>query len=258
MTTSWLVMIAAVVLAAFVPSVVYLVWIRNTERYGRLGWGRLLLIFFYGAVVTVLIAVVLEVVLMILLDQNIERVYQLLGEDPSVMTLLLACVIAPVVEECAKGLGVLKARKLIVELEHGIIFGAAVGLGFAATENLLYENAALAQGGTEAFIATVVVRSVSSALLHATSTSVLGLGIARKILGAGGWGVYLAAAIGMHSLFNFSASFGALYEEQLGGVAYTIGLAVALAIAFLGVSAMRRKIRLLDTANMRHRRLRRR
>ncbi|HUV61305.1 MAG TPA: PrsW family intramembrane metalloprotease [Thermoplasmata archaeon] len=242
----WLLMAAVIVLVAFVPSILYLVWIRNTERYSREPYGRLLLIFFYGAIVSVIIAIAFELVLTLAFSQNIERVYEYLGENPSIPVIVLACVIAPFVEEAAKGLGIRRARRLMTELENGIIYGAAVGLGFAATENLLYESAALAEGGAQAFIATAVIRSISSALLHATSSSLLGLGIARKVLGKGGWFPYYLGAVAMHSAFNFMASFGVLYEDRFGDVAFMIGLGAALAIVFIGISLMRNKIRVLD------------
>lgn len=244
-------MAVIIVLVAFVPSILYLVWIRNTERFSREPYGRLLRVFFFGAIVSVFIAIVFELILTIAFSQNIERVYQYLGENPSLPTIVLACVIAPFVEEAAKGLGALKARKFLTELENGIVYGAAVGLGFAATENLLYENAALIEGGAQAFIATAVIRSISSALLHATSSAVMGLGIARKTLRMGGWGMYYLAAVAMHSLFNFAASFGVLYEGEVGEIAYTIGLAAALMIVLVGVSAMRSKIRALDRGYVR-------
>ena len=242
----WLLMAIVIVLVAFVPSILYLVWIRNTERYSREPYGRLLSIFFYGAIVSVIIAITFELVLTLAFSQNIERVYEYLGENPSIPVIVLACVIAPFVEEAAKGLGIRRARRLMTELENGIIYGAAVGLGFAATENLLYESAALAEGGAQAFIATAVIRSVSSALLHATSSSLLGLGIARKVLGKGGWFPYYLGAVAMHSVFNFMASFGVLYEDRLGDAAFMIGLCAALAIVFIGISLMRNKIRALD------------
>ena len=245
-----------IVLVAFVPSILYLVWIRNTERYSREPYKRLLIIFLYGAVFSVSIAVLVEIVLMILLSENVERVYEVLGDDPSVPSLMLACVIAPFVEEAAKGLGILRARRAMTELENGIVYGAAVGLGFAATENLLYENAALLEGGAQAFIATAIVRSLSSALLHASASSVLGLGVAKKVLGYGGWIPFYLGAVVMHSAFNFAASFGVLYEDEVGQIAYSIGLIAALAIAFISISAMRSKIRYLDAGRWRSRRRR--
>ena len=242
----WLLMAVVIILVAFVPCLIYLIWIRNTERFSREPYKRLISVFMFGAIVSVLVAIVFELVLTIVFNENIERVYEYFGENPTVPVLILVCVIAPFVEEAAKGLGILRARKRLVELENGIIYGAAVGLGFAATENLLYETAALAEGGAQAFVATAVIRSISSALLHATASSVLGLGIARKRLRIGGWTVYYLAAVAMHSMFNFTASFGVLYEDRFGEIAYMIGLAAALAIVFTGISLMRGKIRRLD------------
>ena len=247
--TDWLITAVVIVLVAFVPSILYLVWIRNTEKHSREPYKRLLRIFVYGAVFSISIAVLVEIVLMVLLNENVERVYEVLGDDPSILTLMLACVIAPFVEEAAKGLGLLRARRAMTELENGIVYGAAVGLGFAATENLLYENAALLEGGTEAFVATAIVRSLSSALLHASASSVLGLGIARKVMRLGGWLPFYLGAVVMHSAFNFAASFGVLYEDEVGQMAYSIGLIAALAIAFIGISTVRAKIRRLDSGH---------
>lgn len=243
-----------IVLVAFVPSILYLIWIRNTERYSREPYRRLLRIFLYGAVFSISIAILVEIVLMILLNENVERVYQVLGDDPSIPALMLACVIAPFVEEAAKGLGLIRVRRAMTELENGIVYGAAVGLGFAATENLLYENSALLEGGAEAFIATAIVRSLSSALLHASASSVLGLGIAKKTMGLGSWIPFYLVAVFMHSAFNFVASFGVLYEDELGQIAYSIGLIAALTIAFISISTVRSKIRELDTGRRRPKR----
>lgn len=235
-----------IVLVAFVPSLVYLVWIRNTEKYSREPWGRLLRVFAYGAVFSVVIAIVLELVLMALYDQNIERVYQALGENPNLTMLVLACVIAPFVEEATKALGVFRARRMMGEIENGIVYGAAAGLGFAATENLLYEGTAFLTDGAEAWIATAVVRSLSSALLHASASAVVGLGIAKSVRNGSSWVPYYLGAVVMHGSFNFAASFGVLYADDIGDVAYLIGLAAAFLIAIVGISSMRSKIRALE------------
>ena len=234
------------VLAAFVPSLLYLVWIRNTEKYGREPYGRLLRIFIYGATLSVVIAVVLELLTMTLLDMNIERVYEILGQNPSLTSLILAVVIAPLVEELAKGLGVFRYRRFMSDIEDGIIFGAAAGLGFAATENLLYESNAYFADGASAFIATAIVRSLSSALLHATASAVMGLGIARSARRQRSWVPYYFAAVIIHGVFNLAASFGLLYEGELGDSAYLIGLVAAFMIALTGIRLVRVKIRDLD------------
>jgi len=236
------------VAAAFVPSLLYLVWIRNTERFSREPYGRLLRVFVFGATASVVLALVFEIVLMVLLGQNAERVYELLGENPNLMTVLLACLIAPFVEEASKGLGVFRARRAMTELEDGLVYGAAVGLGFAATENLIYESNAYLTDGTTAFVATAIVRSLSSALLHAGASSVMGLGVARAVLkGRSSFPHYLGAVL-MHALFNLGASLGILYEDEIGDIAYLIGLVVAFVIAITGISMVRSKIRHLERA----------
>jgi len=233
-------------LAAFVPSVLYLVWIRNTERYGREPYGRLLHVFILGATLSVVLAIVLELLLMVLLDMNIERVYEILGENPTLTTVILAVVIAPLVEELTKALGVFRKRRFIKDIEDGIVFGAAAGLGFAATENLLYESSAYFSDGAEAFIATTIVRSLSSALMHATASSLFGLGIARSARQHKSWIPYYFAAALVHGLFNLAASFGLLYEDQLGVSAYLFGLAAGFLMALVGVTLVRDKIRELE------------
>lgn len=249
----WVIDLLILLAVAFVPSVIYLVWIRNTERFSREPYGRLLRVFAYGAILSVILAVVMELLLMALYSQNIERVYSYFGENPSLTTLVLACIIAPFVEELTKSVGVFRAKRMMSELENGIVYGAAAGLGFAATENLLYEGTALLESGTEAFIMTAVVRSLSSALLHASASSVFGLGIAKSTLNGSSWIPYYLLAVLMHGAFNFFASFGEIFSGQLGDTAYLIGLSAAFMIAIGGISAMRAKIRALDRGGWRRR-----
>lgn len=239
---------SVLILVAFVPSILYMAWIRNTEKHSREPWGMLLKVFVYGAILSVVFAVVLEIILSSLFHQNIERVYEFLGENPTIPMLVVVCVIAPFVEELTKALGVLrvKKRRMIVEIENGIVYGAAAGLGFAATENLMYESMAYFSDGAQAWMATAVLRSFSSALLHATASSLLGLGIARSVMGLGSWFPYYLGAVGIHAAFNFAASFGTLYEDRLGEGAYIIGIAAALMLAVVGILTMREKIRSLD------------
>ncbi len=241
-----IIFLAVLVVVAFVPSLIYLIWIRNTERYLREPYARLLKIFLYGAVISIIIAIVVEELLVGLIDQSLQRIYQIFGENPNLSTLVLALVIAPFVEEAAKSLGVFGSRRRMRDIEDGIIYGAAAGLGFAATENLLYESTAYFTAGAGALIATAVVRTLSSALLHATSTSVFGLGIARNMWEGKRLLPYYLGAVTLHSVFNFAASFGIIYQGSAGNVAALIGLAAALTIAIVGISVMRVKIRILD------------
>ena len=236
-----------ILVAAFAPSLVYLVWMRNSERFQREPYGRLLRVFFIGgALIAVVVAIVLESILLDLLNQNVDRVYEIFGQNPNITTLLLACVIAPFVEELAKSYGVFRVRRFMKEVEDGIVYGAAAGLGFAATENVFYESDAYLTSGAEAFIATAIVRTLSSALLHASASSVVGLGIARKTLDGRGWLPYYLMAVAMHAAFNLAASLGPILEGDFGESAYLFGLTAAFMIAIVSIKSVRAKVRLLE------------
>lgn len=232
------------VLAAFIPSFVYLIWIRNTERFAPEPYGRLLRVFAYGAVISIAIAILGELVATGLFNANIERFYDVFGKNPNLQSLALAVVIAPLVEELTKSIGVFKVRRVMPDIEDGLIYGAAAGLGFAATENLLYEGSALLAGGPEAFIQTAVVRSFSSALLHASASAVVGLGIARSFQQGRSWLPYYFGGVLMHGSFNLFASFGEIYSSETG--AALIGLLAAFSIAVGGILLVTSKIRSLD------------
>lgn len=236
--------------AAFTPSVLYLVWIRNTERFAPEPYSRLLRIFAFGAVISILIAIVAELIASGLFNANIERFYRIFGQNPNLSTLALALVIAPFIEELSKSLGVFGLRRRMSDIEDGIIYGAAAGLGFAATENLLYESNAFLAGGTGAFVATATIRSISSALLHASASAVVGLGIARSFRQGKSWLPYYFLAVLMHGTFNFFASLGDIYSN-LGAEATLIGLMAAITMAVVAINLIRSKIRVLDVESAR-------
>ena len=94
--------------------------------------------------------------------------------------LLTAVVGAPVIEECAKGLALaivfaisyaVARRRGAIEFSgvmDGIVYGSAVGFGFAIAEDLLY----YVQAGQETF----VVRRIFGGFAHAAFTSLTGIG----------------------------------------------------------------------------------
>src|SRR2546427_11316231 len=91
-------------IAAFALPLVYLVWIRNSPRYGREPWPTVLKTFAWGAVFSVIIAIILSVVFILVLDkiQSLNDFFaRRFQNDPS--TVIGALVVAPIVEEAAKG-----------------------------------------------------------------------------------------------------------------------------------------------------------
>ncbi len=170
---------ALVVAAAFLPPIVYAIYIRNAERLNRNPWSGVFRAFFFGAVVSIVISIALEE----LAATGLRREYLPTAFAAENFRLIIIIVIAaPIVEEFAKALGVRSARKTIFEVEDGIIYGAAAGLGFSATENLIYELAALQENPGYTFVMVAAVRSVTSTFLHATATGIVGYGMARVYL----------------------------------------------------------------------------
>jgi len=219
-----------IVLVALLPSLYYLVRTRNSERYAREPYVRLLAVFGYGAISAVVVSLVLEILIIGNLSR-FERLY-MLGDT----NFLAAVVVAPIVEEAAKAMGVVFVVGYFARAEDGLVYGVAAGLGFAATENLLYEVSAL-EVGVIAYFATALIRTISSTLLHASATGVTGLGLGRahamKRPLALAFPYYLVAVL-MHSFFNLVAGLGTTHPGLLGD--YTDLVSLVICVVFAGVA----------------------
>src|SRR5947199_4498203 len=99
-------------IAAFALPLVYLVWIRNSPRYGREPWPTVLKTFAWGAVFSVIIAIILSIVFILVLGQiqPLNGFFARRFQDPS--TALGARVVAPIVEEAVQGVGPSSRRPL--------------------------------------------------------------------------------------------------------------------------------------------------
>lgn len=234
--------VTILVVAAFLPALVFLAWIRSSRRH-RDPWLPLAYAFFFGAIVAIIIALLLETVALYFLSSPIVREYELFALDPSALTFLTVIVIAPIVEEAAKALGVMRSDRWMRDRRSGLVFGAASGLGFAATENLFYEGAALIEGGVQAFILLALVRTFSSALMHAAATSISGYGVALRRFKGNSWLPYYLIAVLMHATFNLFASFGDLFRAQLGDAASLIGLVFAFLLVIVSIGWIRGKLK---------------
>jgi len=199
-----LLLLVASVLAAIVPMVTFLAVVWWLDRYDREPVGLLLLTFAWGAVP----AVVLSLPGSAVLGQALVTLGMSTGLDPALTASVTGPVlVAPLVEEPAKALVLL----LLVFSRHfdnmtdGFVYGAAAGLGFGMSENLLYFVAVT--DSPTAWGATVLIRTFYSAVMHATATSILGaaLGFGRfrspLVLLVSGVVGY-ALAVGVHMLWN--------------------------------------------------------
>ncbi len=229
------------VLVSLIPALIYLGWIRQTERYGQQGWGPLLSAFAYGAIFATITAAVLEGII-VAVGTAVSTSYPgpeflFLNGNSTAGTFFLVLVVAPFIEEALKGSGVYSSRARIQILADGPVFGASVGLGFGFFETFLYGLGAFLVGGLAAGIVLILVRSVSSVLLHGSSTGMFGYGYARSRLGVGGPGTgsYYLLAVAMHATYNLLASLSVLLVlVGVSGFAAAAGSYVALlaAIAF--------------------------
>jgi RsiW-degrading membrane proteinase PrsW (M82 family) len=230
--------VLGIVLVALLPSLYYLVRARNSERYAREPYVRLLAVFGYGAISAVVVSIVLELLIIGNLS-NFRRLYEL-GDT----NFLGAVVVAPIVEEAAKALGVVFVVGYCVRAEDGLVYGVAAGLGFAATENLLYEVSAL-EVGVIAYFVTAIIRTISSTLLHASATGVTGLGLGRAHVGnvslAFALPYYLIAVL-MHSFFNLVAGLGTTDPTLLGPYTDILSLVICVAFAWVAFRLTRARL----------------
>ena len=207
---------------AFLPVPFYLALVLWIDRNEREPTWMIVMTFFWGACVAVFIALILNSVGELVVSDAFGRA---IGE------LYGFSISAPVVEESAKGLVLFiiyrRARSEFNGVLDGIVYAAIVGLGFAATENVLYYGRGIMEDLQDhhlfsaddigVSLGTFIVRGVFSPFAHPLFTSMtgIGLGIASRstkrstrfwapVLG-------LLGAMFLHSLWNTSAIFGAAF-----------------------------------------------
>jgi len=188
-------------------AVIYLLFIRAIDLYEREPLRYVIPVFVWGFAVATTISLIFN------------TLFQLtLSSVTSVKTanFFTAVVEAPVVEECTKGLALLliffvaylaRRRSGLVEFSgvmDGIVYGSAVGFGFAIAEDLIY--------GLHYGAETFIVRRIFGGFAHASFTSLTGIGmglipwvqsralkVVLPLLG-------LLGAMLLHATFNFTAT----------------------------------------------------
>ncbi len=246
----------ALVLMGFIPCIFYVLWVRHSELTDRAPFRRILLIFALGAVVSTGLALILEIA-----GERLVEAYSSLTKGVPGGTFLVGIVVlAPLFEEFTKALPVLmiKNRPYFSEIEDGLVYGAAAGFGFAATENVMYffvswkeASVPLASAGLSSIAVLVIVRSLASASLHGATGAISGSGIStQKILG-GTWITRYSMAVIYHALFNFAIFlFAALGSRFLPGPLSVIPLIVACAFGLWLFRSILYEIRVLDRGSL--------
>jgi RsiW-degrading membrane proteinase PrsW (M82 family) len=199
-------LLVALVLAA-IPLVGVLLFIRWIDRWEPEPRGALLFALLWGAGASVLIALIFSGV-----TQHYAALAGLTGSG--VATFFETVVQAPVIEEFAKGLGILLIlwvmRRTFDGPVDGVVYAATIAVGFAFTENLQYFGLAInADGGLGGDVAQIfLLRAILSPFAHVMFTACTGvlLGLAARRtgrIGAIGYFVLgLVPAVMLHAFWN--------------------------------------------------------
>jgi protease PrsW len=245
------------VIVSLLPALVYLAWVRRSARFQRESWGPLIGAFLYGALFATVAAALVEVVLVAAGTaasmQYPAPEFTFLNGNSTLGGIFLVLVIAPFVEEALKASGVYSYRDRFRSIADGPVFGASVGLGFGFFETFLYGLGAYLVGGLAVGIALILVRSLSSVLLHGSSTGMFGYGFARSRFNqpGPGTGSYYLLAVAMHAGFNALASLSVvLVLLGVSGVAVVTASYLALfAAVFFAFGAIEHVRSVIATAD---------
>jgi RsiW-degrading membrane proteinase PrsW (M82 family) len=212
----------ALIGAGVLQTILYLLFIRAIDLYEREPLRYVVPVFIWGFAVATTISLVFNTLAQITFTSVVSK---------QAANFLTAVFVAPVVEESTKGLALLiifvvaylaSRRRRLIEFAgvmDGIVYGSAVGFGFALAEDILYGM----QFGAETFL----VRRILGGFAHAAFTSLTGIGIGlipfvhNRVLKFFPPLLGLLGAILLHATFNFLAT-------TLGIVAYLFMFLVVL------------------------------
>ncbi len=188
----YLVLATLTVLASVVPALLYSLLVWWLDRYEKEPWGLLAATFIWGAIPAVILSIVAEFVLGIPFSGFLgEGGAQLVGSG----------LVAPVVEELAKGMAILVIflvfRAEFDGLLDGIVYGALVGFGFAMTENALYFLGALLDGSVGTWLVLVFMRTLVFGLNHGLFSAIVGMGFGYAAMATSSWRRWLAPPLAL-------------------------------------------------------------
>ncbi len=160
------------------------------------------------------------------------------NHEQLVANLITASILAPMIEEFGKGLGVRFMLRPDTTRQQAFVLGAAAGAGFAFLEAMLYGLASVRQDGPASWGVIMLVRGASTSG-HVFYTSLVGLGWWYAVRGGRPhYGAALfAAAVCSHAAWNGLAT--ALYSKVLGLDALTnhaVEVIGYMSVALLGAA----------------------
>ena len=196
-------------ICATLPVPIYVMLLLWIDRYEAEPLWMLATAFFWGALVAVFIAFLLNTAneLIVTAATNNVRVGENFG----------AVISAPIVEESAKAFILLILffwkKDEFDGIIDGIVYAGMVGLGFAMTENILYYGRAV-QGGLGSLTLIFILRGMAAPFSHPLFTSMTGIGLGWSRQSDNGFVKVTMPVLGfmlailMHATWNGSATYG--------------------------------------------------
>ncbi len=226
---------------ALIPLTTVLLAVRWIDRWDPEPRPAIWFAFLWGAGVSIVTALIF--------DLGVQLTIMASGGALSGNDFIASVIQAPIVEEAAKGFGILllfwAMRKHFDGPVDGVVYAAIIAAGFAFSENIQYFGAAMIDGGFGGLGVTFLVRGVFSPFAHVMFTACVGfaLGVAARRTGSvGAIGYFvlgLVPAIVLHAVWN-GAFFVLVGDSSL--VAYYFVVQVPLFIgATLVVIFLRRQ-----------------
>ncbi|RFA11868.1 hypothetical protein B7R21_10975 [Subtercola boreus] len=226
---------------ALIPLTVVLLVVRLIDRWEPEPRGALWFAFLWGAAASVALA--------LLVDAGVQILVYVASDGQAVPSDVFGAVVqAPIVEESAKGLGVLLIflvlRRTFDGPVDGLVYAATVAGGFAFTENILYFGSSLIEGGGVSLGVTFALRGIMGPFAHVMFTSCTGIALGFASRRRGFWpvaGLFLAGlfcAMLLHALWNGSTVVAEGIEGFL--FAYAVIQVPLFAVAIVGVVLLRR------------------
>lgn len=228
---------------ALIPLAIVLLGVRWIDRWEPEPRPLMLLAFLWGATASIAIALIVDV------GASLLRVAG--GADVNTTQYWQIGFQAPIVEEIAKGLGVLLiyllARRYFDGPVDGLVFAALVAAGFAFTENIQYFAVQIAESGTlDVQVGQIFfIRGILSPFAHVMFTGLTGFFIglaARKGTTVGGvvfFFIGLVPAIILHGFWNQTLFY--IYDDLQFYIYYLLVQVPLFVLGIVAVVLLRRR-----------------
>ena len=162
--------------------------------------------------------------------------------------------LAPLAEELAKAVYfvvLIRWRRIDTSL-LGLMYGLAIGLGFALTENFGYFLRAYVAGGEAAWIGAILARTFFSVAVHATASGFWGAavgrsrsaqsGTARRLLPYAGFAAALAVHIGWNLSMTLFQASGSELPLAIGAGAVFVSVTLTAVVSWYAARDERRML----------------